>query len=128
MRSNNYFSQTKKELRLLLVAIFALFSILSLADCAASAQGDTSINASSFSQVDYRYNRRGYDSGYNQYRRWPYQQYYQRPYYPRQYYRPPYYQPPYYHPRYYQRPQYQCWYVPVYDRYGYVVYHRRVCR
>jgi len=118
MKSKDYFSQKRKELRLILVAIFALFSILSLADCAASAQGDTFINASSFSQVDYRYNRRGYDPGYNQYRRWPYQQYYQRPYYPRQYYRPP----------YYQRPQYQCWYVPVYDRYGYVAYHRRVCR
>jgi hypothetical protein len=118
MKSKDYFSQTRKELRLILVAIFALFSILSLADCAASAQGETVINASSFSQVDYRYGHGG-----NQYRRWPYQQYYQRPYYPRQYYRPPYYQPPYY-----QRPQYQCWYVPVYGRYGYVTHHRRVCR
>ncbi|MDP3507150.1 MAG: hypothetical protein Q8T09_04095 [Candidatus Melainabacteria bacterium] len=118
MKSKDYFPQKRKELRLILVAIFALFSILSLPDCAASAQGETVINASSFSQVDYRYNRRGNGYGYNQYRRWPYQQYYPRPYYPRQYYRPP----------YYQRPQYQCWYVPVYDRYGYVAYHRRVCR
>ncbi|MBP9810493.1 hypothetical protein KBF38_19475 [bacterium] len=118
MKSKDYFSQTRKELKWLLVAILALFSGLSGTYCAAEEQGDTFINASSFSQVDYRYNRRGNGSGYNQNRRWPNQQYYPRPYYPRQYYRPP----------YYQRPQYQCWYVPVYDRYGYVAYHRRVCR
>lgn len=123
MKSKDYFSQTRKVLKWLLVAIFALFSGLSGTYCAAEEQGDTFINASYFSQVDYRYNQRGNGSGYNRYRRWPYQQYYQRPYYPRQYYRPPYYRPPYY-----RRPQYQCWYVPVYDRSGYVTYQRRVCR
>lgn len=123
MKSKDYLCRIRKELKLLIVAIVALFSVLSFANCAASAQSETVINASSFSQVHYRYNQRGNGYGYNQYRRWPYQQYYQRPYYPRQYYRPPYYQPPYY-----QRPQYQCWYLPAYDRYGYVTHHRRVCR